>query len=129
MTNPYVTPASQVLGELELPTRRTEMFYFFALVAGFVVWLFPSLVFQPASWFWEVATGTNDLFESRALFTWVIALLVPALISVGRAIYLLVKRAQVTIARVVFYVLTLLLAIYAAYAWMRPLTAIEFSLW
>ena len=121
-------PLSQALG-VTMKASRSDIFYFSVLGAGLVVWLFPALVFFPASALWRAATGKIDMFEISALSTWATALLVAALASTGRSFYLLRKEPKMTRAHMAFYLLTLLLVSAAINAMWRPFEAIHFFPW
>jgi hypothetical protein len=113
-----------------MKTTRADHFFYTVLALGIGVFLFPSIVFYPASSFWETVTGKMDLFEVRAIGTWLVALLIAALVSAGRSLFLMRFEQPATgAARKAFHLLALIMVGATCFSIWRPFTAIGLFPW
>lgn len=85
---------------------RTDFGFMALTLLGLLACLFPGLVMGPASAAWRTLTGQIDLFEARALWSWIGLLATLVVCVLGRAIFLLSHRSRTTGIHTVFYFLT-----------------------
>lgn len=85
---------------------RTDFGFMALTLLGLLACLFPGFVMGPASAAWRTLTGQVDLFEIRALWSWLGLLAILVICTLGRAIFLLTRSSRTTRIHAVFYFLT-----------------------
>ena len=92
---------------------RADAGFLTLVLMGVLICIFPALVITPSSIAWRNLTGQVDLFEVRALWSWLILLGALLVCSICRAIFLLSQPTKATAIHMAYYALTVFLIVSA----------------